>query len=136
MVSAGDLGRSVGRALKEEGGPDSGPRWSAAGAGARRDALAAERWLAGPAGSGCSARGGRAGCCASAGRRGLSEGELAHAGVGLVTRRCERAVGEVGVGRGWEEGWAVRFAEAGLRGKKRGMGRGPGWAERAGPRGK
>ena len=33
------------------------------------------------------------------GRRGLSEGEWAHAGVGLVTRRCERAVGEVGVGR-------------------------------------
>ena len=32
VVSAGDLGRSVGRALKEEGGSDSGPRWSAAGA--------------------------------------------------------------------------------------------------------
>ena len=35
VVSAGDLGRSVGRALKEEGGSDSGPRWSAAGAGTR-----------------------------------------------------------------------------------------------------
>ena len=32
VVSAGDLGRSVGRALKEEGGSVSGPRWSAAGA--------------------------------------------------------------------------------------------------------
>jgi hypothetical protein len=35
VVSAGDLGRSVGRALKEEGGSDSGPRWSAAEAGTR-----------------------------------------------------------------------------------------------------
>ena len=35
MVSAGDLARSVGRALKEEGGSDSGPRWSAARAGRR-----------------------------------------------------------------------------------------------------
>jgi len=32
--------------------------------------------------------------------------------------------------RDWAErgsGWAEQFAEAGLRGKKRGMGRGPGW---------
>ena len=88
------------RPLREvDGEPD---RWGrpVSGGACACGALAAERWLAGPAGSGCSARGGRAGCCASAGRRGLSEGEWAHAGVGLVMRRYERAVGEVGVGRG------------------------------------
>jgi hypothetical protein len=44
----------------------------------------------------------------------LCEGEWAHAGVGLVTRRRERAVGEVGVGRG--EAWVGLRVWAGVLG--------------------
>ena len=55
-----------------------------------------EEWAArlGRAGAGEKTGAGRARLQAECGVRG------GRAGVGLVTRRCERAVGEVGVGRG------------------------------------
>jgi hypothetical protein len=45
---AGDLGRSVGRALKEEGGSDSGAARSVAGGDARGESLGWASALAGP----------------------------------------------------------------------------------------
>ena len=71
-LSVGRRARAAGRVTRRRGvGRVLGPCWRGGKTGAGRARLQAE----------CGVRGGRA-------------------GVGLVTRRCERAVGEVGVGRG------------------------------------